>query len=134
MERPSGTTTMPAPQPIQHNPGRATKVNIIDNEAALKAEAVADEIFKAEATPAERAKMPRRQKGNAASSAAKGAGTKSRFALNSDGEVRWRKKCESVVGEKRKRVDVLEQPNKRPAVEGRSFAPLRVSRFTHYCS
>jgi hypothetical protein len=128
-KRPSGTTTTPTPQPIQCDLLRDTKVNIIDNEAALKAGAAAEEILEMEA-PAIKRTVQTKTKGDAAPSAAKGAGTRSRFLLDNNGEVRWRKKSESVAGGKRKRAVGLEQPNKRSAVEGRSFAPLRVSCFT----
>ncbi|KAH7079187.1 hypothetical protein BKA63DRAFT_563833 [Paraphoma chrysanthemicola] len=53
---------------------------------------------------------------------------KPRMRSDKDGELRFRKKCLSVAGEKRKRGDVMDQPNKRPALEGRSFAPLRARR------
>jgi hypothetical protein len=128
-KRHSGTTTTPTPQPIQRDLLKDTKVNIIDNEAALKVGAAVDEIIEMEA-PANKRKVQTKTKGDAAPSAAKGAGTKSRFSLDNDGEVRWRKKSKSVACGKCKRAVGLEQPNKRSAVEGRSFAPMRVSCFT----
>jgi hypothetical protein len=73
------------------------------------------------------------KKGNAAAFfAAKGAGEKPKGRLrhNDDGDliVKKPRALGSVCSEERKRGDVVEQEggNKRRAVEGRTFKPLRV--------
>ncbi|KAF2032286.1 hypothetical protein EK21DRAFT_110231 [Setomelanomma holmii] len=48
---------------------------------------------------------------------------------NEDGDLIFRrKKAASVAGDKRKHAGIMEQPNKRSAIEGRNFAPLRARR------
>lgn len=50
-----------------------------------------------------------------------------RIRKDKDGELQFRKPRSVAVGEKRKRSEVKDTPNKHASVEGRNFAPLRVS-------
>jgi len=115
-KRTSGIISRP-PRPIGDN--KAAKTTFIDASVALQAEQIGLA-----------AEKKQKNKGGNAAFFAKGSGSKpnSRLKMNDDGDLIFRKKAaETVVGEKRKRVDVLEGPKKRSAIEGRNFAPLRVS-------
>ncbi|CAO2657208.1 Nn.00g033340.m01.CDS01 [Neocucurbitaria sp. VM-36] len=98
---------------------KATSTILIDGITARRAEVIAIE--------AEKKQTGKKEKGVVY--AKKGAGTvkKSRFFRNGDGDVQLRKGKAALTSadEKRKRGDALEMPNKRVAVEGRDFAPLR---------
>lgn len=51
---------------------------------------------------------------------------KGRLSSDDDGRLKIRKNAPIVVDEKRMRGDVMEGPDKRSAIEGRNFKPLRV--------
>jgi hypothetical protein len=115
---PDSAISRPSLTTLQVDPGKSKETNIISIEAASRAEAVSRAAEKKQVS-----------KGRKKSFSAKGAtqDPKPRIRMDADGNLKFRKKSLSVAGEKRKRGDVMEQPNKRSAVEGRNFAPLRVS-------
>ena len=89
------------PQAIRIDVGKATKTTIIDEEVALQAQVIGEIA----------AKKQNSKGGNKASFA-----PKPRLRMNRDSDLVFVKKSSVVAGEKRKRGDVPEQPNKRPAV------------------
>ena len=90
------------------------KTVILDMEEAVDAEAMG--------TVAEAKRTVKRGHGGFVTSKPKG-----RLSADEDGRLKIRKNALAVVGKKRKRGDVVEGPNKRSAIEGRAFKPLRVS-------
>jgi hypothetical protein len=115
---PNNAISRPSLTTLQVDVNKSKETNIIGIEEASRAEAVSRAAEKKQTS-----------KGRKKSFSAKGATqeSKPRIRMDADGNLKFRKKGLSVAGEKRKRGDVMEQPNKRSAVEGRNFAPLRVS-------
>jgi hypothetical protein len=109
--------TVPIPQSLQSRDGKAEQTNIIDGATALRVEKAAKEVTKKESSVKGRPSF-----------VTAGSVKKAPFTRTKDGEVKMRKrKCLDLrtVGGKRKRMDVLEEFNKRVATEGRSFATMR---------
>ncbi|KAH7078493.1 hypothetical protein FB567DRAFT_631825 [Paraphoma chrysanthemicola] len=116
------TSTISRPQKAMPlvDPSKAQATNIIDAAETLLPQGIGKVAEK------------KQNKGkNKAFIAAKGMDSgraKPRMRRDEDGDLKFRKKYVSVAGEKRKRVDVMDQPNKRPVIGGRSLAPLRGRR------
>lgn len=106
------------------DPAKArTTTTIIDAMEARRAEEVGIAAKKKQKVTTKKA-VESNSKGKGA-----GTGEKSRFYRDKDGNMKLRKgKVLTCAGEKRKRGDVLELPNKRAAVEGRDFSRLRAPR------
>ncbi|KAH6495720.1 hypothetical protein HBI55_102750 [Parastagonospora nodorum] len=92
---------------------QATKKTVIlDMEEVVDAQAIG--------TVAEAKRTVKTGKGGFAKARPKG-----RLSSDYDGLLKIRKNAPTVVGEKRKRGDMTGVPNKRSAIEGRNFKPLR---------
>jgi hypothetical protein len=93
---------------------QATKKTVIlDMEKVVDAQAIG--------TVAEAKQTVKTGKGGFAKAKLKG-----RLSSEYDGHLKIRKNAPTVVGEKRKREDMTEVPNKRSTIEGRNFKPLKV--------
>ncbi|KAF1913958.1 hypothetical protein BDU57DRAFT_328387 [Ampelomyces quisqualis] len=107
-----------APQLTQPGFEKATRTNIIEEEVPGLAEETAKRVEKKQTG----------KKGNNVFSKGANPAPVPRMRKDKNGELQFRKPRSVAVCEKRKRREVMDAPNKRAAVEGRSFAPPRTRR------
>jgi hypothetical protein len=112
---------VPTPKLLEFRDGKVTETNIIDSSTALRVEMAAKEVMKEESSI----------KGHPALFETTGIVNKGCLAATADSELRIRKKKSldmDTVGNKRKRMGICEESNKRVAIEGRSLAVMRARR------